>query len=263
MTEPSGVNLTAADPSHVVAELALMITAEGDVIRGRSTVVPEACVTGTDSLRTSVILTWADIIAGAVAGLAISPRIPLTLDLEVLVRKPFPVGSAVVAEASLVRAGRSVTVTEATFGDGSDPEPFAVVVATFVPSPDESHVFPNGFPLPAFPEGNRLSAPFAERVGCRQVEPGIVEVPRRPDGLNAVGAMQGGVVALALEEAAATVSPEPTHLESLNVRYLRPVMVGPARAVATAAGALRTVRLTDTATGKLCALATARVARKL
>ena len=178
MTEPSGVNLTAADPSHVVAELALMITAEGDVIRGRSTVVPEACATGTDSLRTSVILTWADIIAGAVAGLAISPRIPLTLDLEVLVRKPFPVGSPVVAEASLVRAGRSVTVTEATFGDGSDPEPFAVVVATFVPSPDESHVFPDGFPLPGVPRGQPPLGPLrrarrlpAGRAGHRRGAP--------------------------------------------------------------------------------------------
>jgi acyl-coenzyme A thioesterase PaaI-like protein len=95
------------------------------------------------------------------------------------------------------------------------------------------------------------------------LEPGIVEMPRRLDALNAVGAIQGGAVATALEEAAASLSPEPAHLESLTVRYLRPVMTGPARAVATAVGDLRTVRLTDTATGKLCALATARVARNL
>ena len=40
-------------------------------------------------------------------------------------------------------------------------------------------------------------------------------------------------------------------------------MTGPARAEAIAIGDLRTVRLTDTATGKLCALATARVAGNL
>jgi acyl-coenzyme A thioesterase PaaI-like protein len=259
----SSADVPKGDPAYYVTQVAFSTLVEGDEIRGRGTVVPEACVPGTTALRTSVVTLWADVLAGAAAGLAINPRIPLTLDLEVLVRRPFTPGSPVHAKARVVRAGRSVVVTEATFGDGTDPEPLAVAVATFVPSPDTSHVFDGGFPIPVFPEGARLSQPLAERLDCRVLEPGVVEMPRRLDALNAVGAIQGGAVATALEEAAASLSPEPAHLESLNVRYLRPVMTGPARAVATAVGDLRTVRLTDTATGKLCALATARVARNL
>jgi acyl-coenzyme A thioesterase PaaI-like protein len=259
----SSADVPRADPTYYVTQVAFSTLVEGEEIRGHGTVVPEACVPGTTALRTSVVTLWADVLAGAATGLAINPRIPLTLDLEVLVRRPFAPGSPVHAEARVVRAGRSVVVTEATFGDGTDPEPLAVAVATFVPSPDTSHVFDGGFPIPVFPEGARLSQPLAERLGCRVIEPGTVEMPRRLDALNAVGAIQGGAVATALEEAASSLSPQPAHLEALNVRYLRPVMTGPARAVATAVGDLRAVRLTDVATGKLCALATARVAGNL
>ena len=250
----------AADPTFFVPQVAFSTHVDGEVVRSEGTVVAEACVPGTRALRTSVVSLWADVVAGAAGGLAISPRIPLTLDLEVLVRRPFAPGSTVLGEGRVVRAGRSVVVTEATFCEPDDPEPLAVAVATFVPSPDASHVFDGGFPVPVFPDDARLTEPLAERLGCRVLAPGVVEMPRRPDALNAVGAIQGGAVAVALEEAAASLTPSPSHLESFTVRYLRPVMTGPARAEATAVGPLRTVRLVDTSTGKLCAMATARMA---
>ena len=53
--------------------------------------------------------------------------------------------------------------------------------------------------IPVFPEGARLSQPLAERLSCRVIEPGTVEMPRRLDALNAVGAIQGGAVATALD----------------------------------------------------------------
>ena len=68
-------------------------------------------------------------------------------------------------------------------------------------------------------------------------------MPRRPDGLNAVGAIQGGLAAVALEEAVTSLAPTPATSSSLVVRYLRPVMQGPAVAVAVAAGEVHTVRL--------------------
>ena len=203
----SSADVPKADPTYYVTQVAFSTLLEGDEIRGHGTVVPEACVPGTEALRTSVILLWADVLAGAAAGLAINPRIPLTLDLEVQVRRPFAPGSEVHAEARIVRAGRSVVVTEATFGDGTDPEPLAIAVATFVPSPDTSHVFDGGFPIPVFPDDARLTQPLAERLSCRVLEPGVVEMPRRLDALNAVGAIQGGAVATALEEAAASLLP--------------------------------------------------------
>jgi len=72
--------------------------------------VAEACVPGTSILRTSVIGTWADVIAGIIAGYAINPRIPLTLDLEVHILKPARVGTRIRSEATPVKVGRTVTV---------------------------------------------------------------------------------------------------------------------------------------------------------
>lgn len=255
----TSVNETHTDePSHVVAELGLVVHDHRDPVRGDGVVVAEACVPGTDEVRTSVLTTWADVIAGGVAGVAIEPRIPLTLDLEVQVAEPPRVGQRVRAVGTLVRAGRSVVVTRCRFTEADSGALLAQAVSAFVPSPDPAAVFPDGFPL-AQDWNRRLRIPLAERVGAMVTGPGVVEVPRRPDGLNAVGAMQGGVMAVAMEEAARSLGGGTGALASMNVRYLRPVMEGPARAVAVGDGPVAVVELTDAATGKLCGLATTRV----
>ncbi len=242
----------------VVAELGIQSQVHEGLVIGHSEVVPEACVPGTSILRTSVIGTWADVITGIIAGYAIDPRIPLTLDLEVHVLNPAHVGTRIVSEATPVKVGRTVTVCEATFRDELSGEPLAVSICSFIASPDPSHVFPGGFPLL---EGmdQRLTQPLAERIGSRIIEPGTAEVPHRADGLNASGAIQGGLVAFAAEEAALSLSDEPHIVESLNLRYLRPFSTGPARAVATGDGVMSIVRLTDVGTGKLGAIATVRL----
>ena len=88
-------------------------------------------------------------------------------------------------------------------------------------------------------------------------------MPRRPNGLNAIGAIQGGLAAVAMEEAVTSLAAPPRTLSSLVVRYLRPVMQGPARAAASEAGGVHTVRLTDEATGKVCLIGTARLGVRL
>ena len=242
----------------VVAELGIESEVHEGLVIGRSEVVQEACVPGTDILRTSVIGTWADVIAGIIAGYAIDPRIPLTLDLEVHIINPARVGMRISSEATPVKIGRTVTVCEAAFREEQSGEPLAVSICSFIASPDPSHVFPGGFPLL---EGmnQRLTQPLAERIGSRTIGPGLVEVPHRPDGLNASGAIQGGLVAFAAEEAALSLSEEPAIVESLNLRYLRPFSMGPARAVASRDGATSIVRLTDVGAGKLGAIATIRL----
>jgi len=239
-----------------VAELGLRTTV-GDTVRGTADVFPEVCVPGTDRLRISVLATWADIVSGAVAGLAVEPRIPLTLDLEVQVSEPAALGTVVDAEARAVKVGRTVVVCETRFCDHRTGAPLAVALASFIRSPNPEHVFADGFPSLTGSHG-RLTVPFAERAECAVASPGVVVVPRKPDGLNASGAMQGGIVALAAEEAARSLSPAPAGIEALNLRYLRPVTVGPARAVATGHEHFALVHVTDTGTGKLAAIATAR-----
>jgi acyl-coenzyme A thioesterase PaaI-like protein len=242
---------------HVIVELGLEVATDGEVVLGRAPVVENLCVPGTDELRTSVVLTWADVLAGAVSGRAMEPRIPLTLDLEVQLVRPARPGEVVTAEARSVRAGRTVAISEAWFRDEASGEPVAVAVATFVPAPDPTHVFPDGFPMPDMAQ-RPLTTPLGDRLGCTVVAPGRVEMPRRDDALNAVGAMQGGLASLAIEDAVGSLQERPGALRSLTVRYLRPVMHGPALADAVQAGDAFTARLTDAGTGTLCLLATAR-----
>jgi acyl-coenzyme A thioesterase PaaI-like protein len=247
------------EPGSILAELGLRTAVDGPAVRGRAEVVPELCVPGTSTLRTSVLATWADIVTGSVAGQAMNPRIPLTLDLEVQLQRGAGCGDQVGLEATALKVGRTVVVCETRFWDEASGAPVAVAHASFIASPDPQHVFPSGFPSLVNMDG-RLTEPLADRIGSTTVVPGTVEVPRRPDGLNASGAIQGGLVAFAAEEAAMSLVPRPVAVEALNVRYLRPFSIGPARAVAEQHDDhLAVLHITDVGAEKLSALATTRV----
>ena len=169
-------------------------------MRGHGEVVPETCIPGTDVLRTSVIVTWADVVTGSVAGSMITERIPLTLDLEVQVQEPARLGDPMVIEAAPLKAGRTVAVAEARVRSEDTGAPIAYAIATFFASPNPAHVFADGFPdLGDMPVG-RLPEPLADRAGITIVEPGVAEVPHRGKNLNASNAIQGGIVSLAAEE---------------------------------------------------------------
>jgi acyl-coenzyme A thioesterase PaaI-like protein len=250
-----------AEASHIVAEMGFTVAVDGPGAVGRAEIFPEVCVPGSATLRTSVLATWVDVVTGWLAVASMAPRIPLTLDLEVQVVEPVTAGDTILVEASVVKHGRSVFVTEARFRRQAAGL-VAVGTASFIASPNPDHRFPPGFrTLPPRQDVIRMPEPLAERAGCRVVTPGTAEVPRQPRGLNSSGGIQGGLVALAAEEAAASLAETPAYLETLNLRYLRPFAVGPARAVAERHGDLSLVRLTDAGTDKLGAAATARLAR--
>ena len=250
-----------AQASHIVTEMGFTAAVDGPVAAGRAEIFPEVCVPGSATVRTSMLATWLDVITGWLAVGWMAPRIPLTLDLEVQVIEPIAEGDVVLAEAGVVKAGRTVLVTEARFRLQGSTSPAAVGYASFAASPNPEHRFPPGFAPPSRTEqANRMPVPLAERARCRIVEPGTAEVPRQPRGLNSSGGIQGGLVALAAEEAASSLSAEPVFLRSLGLRYLRPFAVGPARAVAERHGDLALVRLTDAGADKLGATATARLA---
>jgi hypothetical protein len=155
-----------------------------------------------------------------------------------------------------------VVVLDVRFARRGHPGIAALATASYVASPNPDGRPPNGFDLldaTADDDRPELTVDFATRASCRTVAPGVVEVPRSPDGLNALGAIQGGLLALAAEEAAASLTPGPTLATSLSMRFLRPVLVGPARAGATRFGPVATVEVTDAESGKPAALATARL----
>jgi len=244
-------------PQSILAELGLSMELEGLPLRGHADVFPELCLPGTDTLRSGVVGTWADLVTGTVAAEAMDPRIALTLDLEVQVLGHAPSGSRVLVEASPVKIGRSVTVCTARFHDEATGVPLAVAYASFMASPDLAHQWTGGFSRMSL--DGRLTIPLAERLQLRSPGPGIVELPHLPDGLNASGAIQGGLVAVAVEEAAHSLAAADERVGMLNLRYLRPFSVGPARANATRHGPLVVVELEDAGAGKLGAVATVRL----
>ena len=78
------------------------------------------------------------------------------------------------------------------------------------------------------------------------------------ESLNASNTLNGGLIALACEEAALSLSPGAT-LASLDLRYLQPVRVGPAVAEAEVRNGLGRIEVRDAGNeNRLCVVATSR-----
>jgi len=245
-------------PQSILGELGLFMEQEGLPLLAHAAVFSELCLPGTEALRLGVVGAWADLVTGTVAAEALDPRIALTLDLEVQALGAALTGTRVRVEAEAVKVGRSVTVCRARFDDDATGAPVAVAYASFMASPDPGHVWADGFSRMQL--DGRTAVPLAERMHLRHVAPGVVELPHQPDGLNASGAIQGGLVAVAVEEAARSTAGPDARVEMFNLRYLRPFTVGPARATATRQGAVVVVELEDAGSGRLGAVATVRLA---
>lgn len=244
--------------SSIVAELGMSCELGADGMTGHAHVVPEICYPGTTVTRMAVLLTWADVVTGVLCAARMTPRIAVTLDLDVHLFR-LPHDGDIEAESRIVKAGKTVMVAEAWFRQAGEDTPFGVSHGSFMASPNPTHEAPPGFPPPLW-ERHRMTVPLAERAQVRHVGPGVAEVPRLPDGQNPVGSIQGGMVALSAEEAIRTIDPD-ARLTSLTIRYLRPFSVGPAYAIATLEHGLAHVHIHDGGPdGKLGAVVTARVA---
>jgi len=236
------------EPSqHLTSELGLAVDVVGDELHGTASVIPEMFVPGTKCLRLSILATWADHVAGILAARTIAPRVSVTLDLDVHVHWA-PVGvEAIQAAARPLKVGRSIIVMGVEF-TADDGVPLGIGTASFMASPDAT------LTLPALTEGlamsragartRRLTVPFAERARCERREPGVAALAMADDGINSSNTLNGGLLALVVEEAALSAAPGTT-LASLAMRYLRPVRVGPALATADVSGALGRVEVRD------------------
>ena len=230
---------------HIIAELGLRVDVAGDELHGTATVRPEMFVPGTSGLRLSVLATWSDHIAGLMAAHAIAPRVPVTLDLDVHLFAD-PVGwDTVQATARPLKVGKAIVVVGVDFRAGGDA--VATGTASFMAAPDVTLTMPSvtdsillsQTPRPA------LSVPFAERAGCERAEPGLAVLPMTDESKNSSKTLNGGLLALAIEEAALSAAPDGTVLSSLTMRYLRPVRVGPAVASADVRAGLGVVTVHD------------------
>jgi acyl-coenzyme A thioesterase PaaI-like protein len=231
------------------SELGLSVDVEGDTLVGRAHVVPEMCIPTAGTLRPSVLLSWADTLAGSLATERTLPRVCMTVDLDVRVVGAVPAGVQVRGVGRILKTGRVLTFTETTFLiDGSD-EPTAFVLGTFVASPRPEDTADSFVTQVTTGSRRRRSnqaptVPITDILGAREIAPGVVEADRHPRILNWVETVQGGAVALLAEEAALSLpdAPVPTELE---VRYLRTVRVGPMRATAHLLGGFTQIEVID------------------
>jgi len=245
-------------PQHMLSELGFGVRRSGDGLEGWAPLIPEMHAPGTQSLRTSILAVWADMLAGLLAAKNMDGRVPVTLELDIHLYRPAPGRGVVRALGRPVKKGRTVFVASVEFLDDED-EPFAFGSASFMAVPDPDLRMPDTLSWELPPPMQTLSMPLAERARCRRIEPGMVELPRSEDGLNSSNTVNGGLIALAVEEAALSQSPHKT-LCVLDVRYLQPVRSGPVRARAHTRAGLSQVEVRDSGShDRLAALATTRV----
>jgi len=242
---------------HLMSELGFAMRHVGSEIVGTAPVIEEMCVPGMPHLRTSILATLADHLAGLLAALTMTPRVPVTLQLDVDLISPAPGSGTVRGTGRVLKTGRSVFFAGVDF-DSDDGEVFAVGTGCFMAAPDQTLNLPPSLSLEHAPPVQSLSVPLARRAGCERREPGIAVLPRSDDGLNSANTVHGGLIALVVEEAVLSLSPGAT-LSSLNLRYLRPVRVGPAVAAARITSGLGQIEVRDGGNGdRLSVLATSR-----
>jgi acyl-coenzyme A thioesterase PaaI-like protein len=254
------VNLSTdseAPRKHVLGELGFATRRAGADLHGTASITPEMYVPGTSHLRTSILATWADTLTGLLAAQVTAPRVPVTLELDVHLYRPAPATGTVHGIARTVKAGRSVFVAGVEFtSDGG--EPLGIANGSFMLAPDPGVTFPFSLDVEMEAQEQLLAEPLADRVGCERRGPGQAVLPRSEEGLNASGTVNGGLIALAAEEAVLSLVPGDT-LCSLALRYLQPARVGPVVAAASLREGLGRVELRDSGNDdRLTGMATAR-----
>ena len=243
---------------HILSELGFSVRAGAEGLEGSASVIPEMHVPGTDHLRTSVLAVWGDMVTGLLAARDMGNRVPVTLELDIHLYRPAPSSGTVRAMGKPVKKGRTVFVASVDFSD-DEGEVFAFGSASFMAVPDPSVRLPDDMSFELSPPAPTLSVPLGDRAGCRRVEPGLVLLELAEDGRNSSDTMNGGLLALAVEEAAVSQSPGTT-LCALDVRYLQPVRRGPVLARARTRHGLCQIEVRDRGNDeRLAAMATARL----
>jgi acyl-coenzyme A thioesterase PaaI-like protein len=231
------------EESHVIQELGLDVEPGDREWRGEARVPAGAWAPGTSFPRASVLLTYADIIAGAQYRALTLPRMSVTVDLSLDVMAPDAATLQVdrlLLTSRILRQGKRTAVTETScrLPDGRVVAvcsgSFAMISSTFNALPPRNGPEPSRFERPLLP------VPVEERAGIEVPAPGRAELAMRPGLGNSTGSMMGGLTGILGEVAALSRAqadgPGPYFADRLLVRYLAPVRTGPARAVAVATG---------------------------
>jgi acyl-coenzyme A thioesterase PaaI-like protein len=198
---------------------------------------------GTTSLRTSIVAAWADQLCGLLAATILVPRVPVTIQLDVQLIAPAPGSGLVTGTGKITKLGRSIIFAAVEFTDESGAL-FCLGTGSFMVVPDVTLELPPVLSFDSGPPAQLMSVPFAERAGCQTQDTGLVYLPIPEDGRNAANTLNGGLIALAAEDAVRSISPTQM-VASMSIQFLRAIRIGPAVARAQITGDVGQVEVTD------------------
>ncbi len=237
-------------PQHLLGDLGMEaeITTETTArVRTRATHHVAAADGG---VRAGVLATLVDVVGGAIAARVLRPDWLATADLTLQVAGPVA-GPWVEARGSVVRRGRTTLVIEALVvsveEDGTDalvdgrpagPVAWASMTFAVLPArnPSSSVQAAGGLPVRWAFSGGSLEGSVLEAlpVTVEDAAEGRVTVPVRPYLWNSFQAVQGGVMALVAEAAAAAalgaargLPPTAMVVTDLQIAYLALGRIGP------------------------------------
>jgi acyl-coenzyme A thioesterase PaaI-like protein len=246
--------LDPEEPMSSIRAIAIATEPNGDSgLIATLVALPEVRIADSGLVRPSMLATLADVAAGTFANATTQPRICVTLDLDIhLTRDPvgrgFEDGAHITCRSSVAKSGRQITVMAVELFDGEGRN-FGFGHGGFIASPNPAHEYPGGFPL-RMHNPVRLSRPIEQQTGVRRLGGGRAVMPGHPRNGNATGAIQGGLVALAAEEAILDLDPTAV-ISSLTIRYLHAFRGSNAVAAASIDNGVAMVAVSDEARGRL------------
>ena len=181
--------------------------------------------------RLSILAAIADAMMGITVCFNVTPDIPSTVDLSISLLRETTANELVV-ETEVLKIGRSISSGELRFRETSDGPLVGRGFMSFAATRN-----PEAF----LPELHRTTVntgtiheSFFDYVGLRVEDGGAAAIDLTGFVANAAHSLQGGIVTLLGEVAIEELSGR--DVIDLDVRFLRAVSVGPARATATLIG---------------------------
>jgi acyl-coenzyme A thioesterase PaaI-like protein len=214
-----------AEPVSYVGALALDLTFDDGITRGRAELQPEMLAPGTDRPRLGVLATLVDMVAGFLPTGPINP----TVDLRVSLIDHPPSTGTIFLECHPAKIGRRLFVGETILHTGDVERPFARSTVTFMNQPMVHEAAFNAPPAVAIG-----AASFDDLLRPRERDARTIEMDPHPWVSNgAAGTIQGGAQALLAEIAAErALLPRKLSTVDLDIRFLNRMRSGPVAATA-------------------------------
>jgi hypothetical protein len=227
---------TDAPRGSLMQVLGLAFEDGEDIWRGDARIPPVGWLPGCPFPRASVLISFADTVAGSQVRALTLPKLSVTVELtlDVIMADPGhrPIEHLAI-ESILRRRGKRVFTTETTFAlpDGTA---VAVCSGTFsaislTDSPSPADRAPR-----ASDNGSRPSGSLLDQIGLLSPSPGVAQIALRNDLGNSTNSLMGGLTAILGEVAALSrlrADAGRDHLvERLQIRYLAPIDIGPGHA---------------------------------